>query len=51
MYKTFIFNIISSTRKEFFSLNLETRNLSITAFSRYFVDAKIPKIVKPSRKF
>ena len=36
---------------EFFSLNLETRNLSITAFSRYFVDAKIPKIVKPSRIF
>ena len=36
---------------EFFSLNLETKNLSITAFSRYFVDAKIPKIVKPSRIF
>ena len=33
---------------KFFILNLETRNLSVTAFSRYFVDAKIPKNSKTS---
>ena len=35
---------------KFFSLSLETRNLSIAAFSRYFVDAKIPKNSRTSQK-
>ena len=35
---------------KFFSLTLETRKLSITAFSRYFVDAKVPKNSKTSYK-